>query len=306
MKVDKRSFLKSLLAVPAAVSMGMFHSRAGYSQSGIKGEWNALKISLNAYSFNQPLSKGEMDLNQLLEFCADHRFDAVDPTGYYFPGYPDVPPDRFLYDLKLKAFRSGLEISGTGVRNDFTDPDPDSRKNDIGLVKNWILAAEKMGIPVIRIFSGVQNPEGFSWEEVAEWMLRDIKECVEFGKNHGVVVALQNHNDFIQTADQVVGLMKKVDSPWFGLILDTGSYATGDTYQEIAATIPYAVSWQIKEKINRMGKEEDIELDKLMTLIKSSGYSGYLPIETLGPGDPFEKVPLFLEKVRLALGKGRF
>ena len=28
---------------------------------------------------------------------------------------------------------------------------------------------------------------------------------------------------------------------------------------------------------------------------------GYLPIETLGPGDPYEKVPVLLENVRQAI-----
>src|SRR5262245_10260184 len=47
-----------------------------------------LKSSLNAYSFNKALvdhlkdaSKG-MSLFQLLDFCAEHDFDAIDPTGY--------------------------------------------------------------------------------------------------------------------------------------------------------------------------------------------------------------------------------
>src|SRR5262245_62049202 len=53
-----------------------------------------LKTSLNAYSFNKALmdhlkdsSKG-ISLFALLDFCAEHNFDAIDPTGYYFPGYP--------------------------------------------------------------------------------------------------------------------------------------------------------------------------------------------------------------------------
>jgi sugar phosphate isomerase/epimerase len=302
-RLSKRSFIKSLIAVPALASMGFASLQGGQLRNGKKGEGSHLKLSLNAYSFNGPLSKGEMDLDDLLEFCAEHRFDAVDPTGYYFPGYPHVPSDRFLYDLKRKAFSLGLEISGTGVRNDFTDPDQSKRKKDIELVKNWILASEKMGVPVIRIFSGTQSPQEYSWDQIAEWMVVDFKECVDFGRKHGVVVAVQNHNDFIKTADQVEKLMQRVDSPWFGLILDTGSYGMGDPYEEIAQTIPYAVSWQVKEKINRNGKEEDIDLDKLMSIIKSSDYKGYLPIETLGPGDPFKKVPLFLEKVREALDK---
>lgn len=301
--MKKRSFIKSMLTLPVLASMGFGSKAAYYSQTIKSVKRNPLKISLNAYSFNEPLSRGDMDLNDLLEFCADHQFDALDPTAYYFPGYPEVPSDRYLYDFKQKAFLLGLEISGTGVKNDFTDPDKVKRKKSIKLVKNWILAAEKMGIPVIRIFSGTQNPEEFSRKQVAEWMTRDIRECVEFGKNHGVVVAIQNHNDFIKTADQVEKLMQMVDSPWFGLILDTGSYTTRDPYQEIGASIPYAVSWQVKEKINRMGKEEDVDLDKLMAIIKSSGYRGYLPIETLGPGDPFEKAPLFLKEMQLALSK---
>ena len=260
-----------------------------------------LKLSLNAYSFNSPLSKGEMSLINLLEFCASQKLPAVDITAYYFPGYPDVPPDAYLYEIKRKAFSLGLHISGTGVRNDFTDPDKKKREGDIKMVKAWIEAASKLGAPVIRIFSGVQNPEDYTWDDIASWMVEDIKECVAFGKARGVVVAVQNHNDFIRTADHVTFFMEKVDSDWFGLILDTGSYAQEDPYEGIAKNIPYAVSWQIKENINNHGAEEPIDLNRLFGLIKKSGYHGYLPIETLGPGDPYKKVPAFLEEVRKAM-----
>jgi hypothetical protein len=42
-------------------------------------------------------------------------------------------------------------------------------------------------------------------------------------------------------------------------------------------------------------------VDKIIAIIKSSGYRGYVPIETLGPGDPRIKVPAFLQKVERAL-----
>jgi sugar phosphate isomerase/epimerase len=298
--MNKRDFLKSMVSIPVMASYGLW-SGTSRSPSKAIAYSKPVKISLNAYSFNGPLSRGEMDLDDLFDFCAEQQFDAVDPTGYYFPGYPEVPPDRYLYDLKRKSFDLGLEISGTGIRNDFTVLDPAKRKSDIQLIKNWIIAAEKMGIPVVRIFSGTQHHNAYSWQEVAEWMVRDIKECVEFGRNHGVMIAVQNHADFIQNADQVQQLIQMVDSPWFGLILDTGSYTSEDPYEEIERTIPYAVSWQVKELINRNGKEEPIDLPKLMGIIQGSSYRGYLPIETLGPGDPFEKVPAFLAQVRTAL-----
>lgn len=297
----RRDFLKTMAV---ASLMGSSVSTAAASTAS-RGQKNPnpgnLKLSLNAYSFNSPLSKGEMSLISLLEFCSGQNLPAVDITAYYFPGYPDVPPDAYLYEIKRKAFSLGLHISGTGVRNDFTDPDKEKRAADIQMVKAWIEAASKLGAPVIRIFSGVQNPPGFTWDEVASWMVEDIKECVAFGKANGVVVAVQNHNDFIQTADQVTFVKEKVDSDWFGLILDTGSYAQENPYEGIAKNIQHAVSWQIKENINDHGTEKPIDLNRLFSLIRKSGYHGYLPVETLGPGDPYKKVPAFLEKVGKAL-----
>jgi len=262
-----------------------------------------LKTSLNAYSFNGPLTKGEMNLDQLLEYCAAIQLDAVDLTAYYFPGYPEVPSDEYLYHIKQKAFLLGLEISGTGVRNDFTDPDPAKRKASVELVKNWIIAAEKMGAPVIRVFSGTADTKGLPREKVVDYMVADFKECAEFGKAHGVVVAIQNHNDFIKTADQIIEVIKRVNSDWFGLILDIGSYRTGDPYLEIAQSIPYAVNWQLKETVFINGVEQKVDLDRLMKIIQQSGYRGYLPLETLGEGDPKVKVPRFLKEIREAMRK---
>lgn len=73
-----------------------------------------LKTSLNAYSFNIPLSDGSMNLDELLEYSAENGFDGVDITAYYFPVYPEVPSDEYLCHIKKKAFLLGLEISGTG------------------------------------------------------------------------------------------------------------------------------------------------------------------------------------------------
>jgi len=260
-----------------------------------------IKTSLNAYSFNSPLANGSMDLDGLLEFCASEGFDAVDITAYYFPGYPEVPPDDYLYRIKRKAFLLGLEISGTGVRNDFTDPDINSRREGIRLVKEWIIAAEKLGAPVIRIFAGSGDHQGYTREAVTEWLAGDVRECAEFGREHGVIVAVQNHNEFILNAGQAVELMKKIDSDWSGIILDTGSFREGDPYLQIEQTIPFAVSWQVKELIWIEGESRKIELVRLFKIIKKSGYRGYIPIETLGEGDPAVKVHDFLLEVREAL-----
>ncbi len=299
-KNARRDFVKSMLIAPSVFSLDTMEKMEG-NRTGQEQKNNKLKISLNAYSFNDPLRAKTMSLDDLIDFCAAHDFDGVDLTGYYFPGYPQVPSDEYIYHIKRKAHLSGVSISGTGIKNDFTNPDPIKRKEDIQLIKQWIECASKLGAPVIRIFSGVLVPKEYSWDQIAAWMVADIKECVAYGQQHGVIVALQNHNDFIKTADDVIKVFQMVNMEWFGLVLDIGSFSIGDPYEQIRRTIPYAVNWQIKENLLINGKEEKTNLKKLFTIINASGYRGFIPIETLGKGDPKEKVARFVGEVRSAL-----
>lgn len=299
----RRQFLKQVASIPILAGLGLVPESielVAQSKPVRTGEAK-LKVGLNAYSFNEPLLKGGMNLDDLLEFCAEQGFEAVDLTGYYFKGYPEPPSGEAIFAVKRRAFLLGIDISGTGVRNDFTYPDPKKRTDDVAMVKNWIEVAAKLGAPVIRIFAGRQDTQGYSWDQVAGWMVEDIKECVEHGKKHGVLIGLQNHNDFIKTADEALKILKLVNSDWLGLILDTGSFRTGDPYDEIAKAAPYAVNWQVKEKVYVRGDEADVDLPRLVKIVRSAGYRGYLPIETLGAGDPKIKVPAFLKKVREAL-----
>lgn len=295
----RRDLFKSFFALPLVGGLNVINQKQIYEETQNK----KLKTSLNAYSFHESLMNKSMNLEGLLEFCSEQGFEGIDLTGYYFPEYPKVPSDRFIFQLKRKAHLLGLSFSGTGIRNDFTQPDKYLRSLEVQRVKDWIEVAAKLGAPVIRIFSGVINPPSYSWDQIAQWMAQDILECVEFGKSKGVLVALQNHNDFIKTAEEVHKIFKLVNNEWFGLVLDIGSYRQGDPYEEIKSTIQYAVNWQVKELIYENGQEKRVDLDKLFKLIQESNYKGFLPIETLGKGDAKIKVVAFKKVVDFALSQ---
>ena len=301
----RRNFMKSMLAMPLAASIPF--TASGRSpliakpEAVSKNHGHKFKLSLNVYSFNKLLREGTIDLFDVLDFCAKYNFDAIDPTGYYFPGYPEVPTDEYINKFKRKAFLLGLDISGTGIRNDFAVPDETKRIADIEMIKKWIVAAAKLGIPNLRVFTGRDKHEGYSRDQVFKWMAKDFRTCCKFGKEYGVMIALQNHNEFLKTADDVDRLFEMVDSEWLGLNLDIGSYRQKDPYEEIEQNIQYAVTWQIKENVWIDGQQTPTDVVKLFKIIKKAAYRGYLPLETLGPGDPYQKVPVLLEKVKKAL-----
>ena len=278
-----------------------------------------LRTSLNAYSFSDLLaanakdkSKG-LDLFQVCDFAAKVGFDAVDLTGYFFDGYPQAPADAYLFRLKRHAFNLGLDISGTGVRNDFTAADPATRAEGVARIKTWLEVAARLGAPTVRVFADAQSPFK-NWqqasgnaprEKVEAWMADAIRECAVHGQKYGAIVAVQNHGDFINTGAEHLSLLKRVDHEWCAALVDTGKYLTAEPYADIALMAPYAVNWQIKETMQSTMKSPRVDFKKLVTLIRASGYRGYVPIETLTMGrkdyDPYAEVTKMFTGLSAAL-----
>ncbi|MDP6779726.1 MAG: TIM barrel protein, partial [Candidatus Latescibacteria bacterium] len=157
---------------------------------------------------------------------------------------------------------------------------------------------------VLRVFSG-KEPGDHTWDQVAEWMTEDLRECAEHGREHGVIIGVQNHWDFLKTAEQVTRLIQMVSSEWVGVVVDTGSFRAADPYKEIETAAPHAVNWQVKEHVD--GREFKVRLDmkELVRIARRTGYRGYLPIETLyrdAPDyDPGARASELLHELRAAI-----
>ena len=271
--------------------------------------------SINAYSFSDLLmARDSRDKQQvynlfnLLDWCADHQVKGLDPTAYFFPTYPEVPSDEYLRKFKNRASELGIKLTGTGIRNDFASSDSKVRAAGVELAKNWIVAASKMNIPVLRLFSG-EIPKGYEnkWKEVANWMIESYKECAAYGERYGVKIGIQNHGDMLQTAEQCKYVINGVNSKWAGLIVDTGNFRSENPYKDIAEVVPYAINWQIKESPYGIGNPIQTDYPKLIKIIKDGGYKGFLPIETLlvrgKPYDPFALVPSMLNGIQNAINE---
>ncbi len=324
--LNRRGFLRNAGMVPlaaATVGWSMTGASAFADIQPIQRPGSSeLKISLNAYSFAKLLNAkvkrhGQgIDLFDLVDFCAKYNIDGLDATGYFFPGFPDVPDDDYVYRLKRKAFEAGVGISGSGVRNNFTQRDKAKRAADVQIIKNWVIVASKLGAPVLRVFADTQMRgmswhdvagPGATWDEVAAWEADDLHECGEFGRQHGVIIGVQNHGDFLQTGDNLLKLLNLVNLEWCGAIIDTGYFRSSDPYHDMQILAPYAVNWQVKQ--SPLGAESNVPLDlkKFLGIVRSSGYRGYLPIETLSvpgkPYDPYQVVPTFVQQLRQAIAE---
>jgi sugar phosphate isomerase/epimerase len=257
-----------------------------------------LKLSLAAYSYRHLLEgpNRSMDLFAFADLAADMGLDAIEPTSYYFPPAAGLDECRRLH---RHAFRLGLDISGTAVRNDFCLAPGPARERSLAGVRDWVDRAVALQAPVIRIFAG-QVPRGDTEAAAVARAIDGLRESVAYAGTRGVTLALENHGGITATPAQLLRLVEAVDSPWFGVNVDTGNFKTPDPYADLEHIAPYAVNVQVKTEITRSeaGSKEPADLARLVEMLRRVRYSGYVVLEYEAAEDPLTAIPGHVAELR--------
>ncbi len=303
--IKRRTFLSAASTATASVLVGAQWPTVLPAANPIKRNGKPyMKLSLAAYSFNRFLPKNwpkprrtnaSMTLTDFIDFCAQLDLDGTELTSYYFPA--EVTSD-YLIGLKKQTFRLGLDISGTAIGNDFCLPEGSARDFQLAMTRKWIDYAAVMGAPVIRIFAG-KVPKGETESAALERCIAGINESLAYAAQKGVVLALENHGGITATPQQLLAIVKQVDdSPWFGVNFDSGNFRTADPYGDLERIAPYAVNAQIKVSIAPNNKPERANLERIIGILKSANYRGYIVLEYEESEDPHTMIPKYIDELR--------
>jgi 3-oxoisoapionate decarboxylase len=153
--------------------------------------------------------------------------------------------------------------------------------------------AKAIGADVMRVCGASlmfrNEPHGPMLEKLAT----QFKQAVKVAEKAGVKIADENHIDF--TSDEMLSLMKAVDSPYFGINFDTGNFmrVLDDPIKGMQKLAKYVLSTHVKDlKPNREAAVDDwyffsstpvgdglVDNQKLAQLLRDAGYTGFLAVE---------------------------
>jgi sugar phosphate isomerase/epimerase len=299
---SRRHFLQSGLTASAGLALAAAAAAAPAIEPVRRTGKPHLRLSIAAYSYRKYLDlkikpRPPMNLDDFVDLSATLDLDAVEPTAYYFA---DTSP-AYLARLKGRCTRLGLDVSGTAIGNDFCTPDADRLKGQLTYAKEWAERAAVLGAKTVRIFAG-RVSRGDTEEKARRRCIAAIEEACAHAGKFGVYLALENHGGITETCDQTLAIVKAVKSEWFGVNLDTGNFHTEDPYADLARLAPYAVTVQIKTEIQRAGqKKEEADLKRLLDILRSANYRGYVALEYEAAEDPRTAVPRAVAALRKLL-----
>jgi sugar phosphate isomerase/epimerase len=259
-----------------------------------------LRIGLAAYSMRQylqakPDTKGRMDLLGFVDWAATLDTDAVELTSYFFP---EQVTRAYLNDLKRRCHVNGLDISGGAIRNNFTLPAGAELEKWFSHLDMWLDHYAALGAPVIRVFAGVP-PKDVTEEQGIQNAIGNLRRACEMAATRGVILGLENH-DYLTNIDRMLPIVKAVDSPWFGVNLDSGNVDRPDVYPELVKIVPYALNVQLKVDTGPAPKVVT-DIPRVVDILRKAGYRGYIVLEYESKPDPYEAVPKHLAELRAAL-----
>jgi L-ribulose-5-phosphate 3-epimerase len=248
-----------------------------------------------AYSFRDQLKSGSMTYADLIRMAADLGVDGIDLTTYWLPD----TSDQTLLPLKKLAYRSAVSIYTIGIGAGMAQPTPELQAKKVATVRKWVDAAEKLGASHIRVFGG-NVPKGSTEEQAVPWAVETLKRCAEEAGKKGITLGLEDDGGLTTNADRTVEIIRKVDSPWAGINLDVGNFPN-DAYKQIEMCAPFATNVHFKSQVHIDHRPQPADWPRILQILGSAGYRGYLSLEYELTEDPLTVVPQLVSKMQSAI-----
>jgi sugar phosphate isomerase/epimerase len=218
---------------------------------------------------------------------------AVDVTAYWLKSTEPA----YLVRLRRLAFKSGLSFSGVAIRTEMCQSSATARAQQVENIKKWVDATNWLGASHLRVFAG-NLPQGASAPQGIEWTADTMKAACDYGAQHGVILGIENHHGITSRADQVLEIVRRVDSPFAGINLDIENfdvYSEEQRYSDIEACIPSATHVHVRDVVTKTHRP--IDLARVWQLFAKAGYKGYVSAEYEGEEDSISGVPKLVAKI---------
>jgi L-ribulose-5-phosphate 3-epimerase len=316
MNLDRRSFLAT--ASLGAVAMPGIALAAATSPPSPSRQ--RIKLAIASYSYWH-FRTARVPIETVVDKAAALGVEGVDILHRQMDipeKEPLTPGHRaHLQTLKRHAFRQGIDLVCLSVHQDFVDPDPAYRRQQIEHTHKCIEIAYELGIPCIRLNSGRWNTipsfddlmkargeepvlPGHTEDEGFQWCIDCIEACLPKAAECGVILALENHWGLTRTPEGLLRILDAVPSPWLGALMDTGNFLE-DPYPKLEKIAPKTVFVQAKTYFGG-GEWYTLDLDypRIARILRNAGYTGYVSLEMEGKEDPDTAVPQSIRLLRQA------
>jgi len=302
MKINsRRKFLFNSLAL---TSIPFLHSDV----YGSIFKKNKLDLALQIYSFAPLIFQNQLNILDYPELI--RKKYNIGAAEYWSIAFMGKEKDKnFIKDLNNRTSDQDIKnliilVDNIDLKTMANGPSLASkvkieRDEAIDFHKNWIDTASEIGCHSIRVNLRSEEPDT---KKILNNSSESISKLIDHSKSQGISIVVENHGGITGDADWLVELMRNVKSKYIGTLPDFGSYNfcikrgdlnlgdiesdcenQYDKYVGVEKLLPYAKGISAKShEFNSQGEEKSTDYSKMIDIISSSSYKGFITIEYEG------------------------
>jgi len=263
----------------------MFGGLAASNLTSCNNKKMSFKISLAEWSLHRRLRSGSLDH---LDFASvaknDFNIDAIEYVNTFF--FNRATDKDYLSEMKSRANDLGVLSLLIMCDNEGSlgDPDPIARKKAVENHYKWAEAAKFLGCHSIRVNA---KSDG-SYDEQIDLAADGLRHLTEFGATLNINTIVENHGGLSSNGKWLASVIKKVDHQKCGTLPDFGNFRLDndkwyDRYTGVKELMPYAKAVSAKShEFDSDGNEINTDYFRMMNIVLSADYSGYVGIEYEG------------------------
>jgi sugar phosphate isomerase/epimerase len=255
-----------------------------------------MKVGIDSYCYHRLLGEvypeqqppaTSLTMEQVIDRAHELGCEGISLESCFFPSFDA----GYLADVRARLDAYGFDrVYAWGHPDGLEAGRNPQAKED--LVRH-IHHAKAIGATVMRVvgssFSFVHDPHEPQLRILSGW----LKEAVRVAAGEGVSLAIENHIDY--DADEILRLIMEVDSPFFGVNLDTANFLRvhDDPVEAAEKLAPHVLATHIKDVEPVKGRsvrgwnyfacvaagEGLVEIDKIVAILVRAGYRGLLAFE---------------------------
>lgn len=309
---NRRQFIQFASASAAALSV----APAIFADDQVGRGDQPFKISLAQWSLHKTLRDKSKEMTNLDFPRVSKEEFGIDAVEYVNQFFKDKANDKkYLADLKGRCDDLGVKsliIMCDGEGN-LGDPSGDGRTQAVENHYRWVEAAKYLGCHSIRVNARSNG----SYQEQMKLAADGLRRLSEFAKPHGIDVIVENHGGLSSNGAWLAATIAKTKMDNCGTLPDFGNFQIKggpnpevyDRYKGVEELMPYAKAVSAKSHdFDAEGNEIHTDYEKMMKIVLSHGYHGYVGIEYEGSKDSeydgIKKTKALLERVAAKVAKG--
>jgi sugar phosphate isomerase/epimerase len=291
--------MKSLIL--SFITLSFILSCQNQKKSTTPQEESVYKLSLAQWSFNKSFKSGDVSPYEFAKMASELGFEGLEYVSQLYTDVmesEDKPVAIQAFVDKNNALAAQYKIKNVLImvddEGDLSTSDENSRLKAIENHKLWIQAAHKMGCSAIRL-----NLHGE--DDVTLWTTNSItslQTLSEFAKPLNVNIIVENHGGNSSNASLLMNVINQVKFDNCGTLPDFGNFCLSkdwgslkdnkcnnpyDPYLGVSEMMPKAFGVSAKAyDFDTDGNETILDYQKLLSIVKKSGYKGFIGVEYEG------------------------